>query len=724
MYLKIFLRSLGFIAIFCLISFLYLRHFDDIGKMPAESIEYSASDSRVWSLEKERVGSDACRLIAPRSNTAAKNESGRIEIFGPSIPLIKVDQELLDLVDRSYIFMVHDGRLYAADEVKIKQAYGAKIQGYIQGNLLQGWISANAGKAHFVEIIQKDTYLTSIQLIERGYVTKSSMELLEKQTKNFYSRCPTISKNEKLAVTEYFWATEGRSSVHHWVHFYEGAILGTAMRAQYGVILPALTRAISSFMPGDGPTQYISVAWTLFYLSALSYCFLLLYIFKENPATVIVFLFIKIILFINLGDFIIFTAPGTHWFRELNFLLIYIISNYYIFFEKKCRYHSVPILLLFLLTLLLDPMSGFFGWTAVFLSYAINLYKNNQIKITEKNIITSVAIFIFLIIIFIVYNDNAQYFFSMVSNNVFSNNLSDQKIRYLLLNGLILFLMVIFYLQNKLNYKYIYFAFLGNISIIYYLMTPDWVHYYKYLEYVIIFYMCFFIFSYNLIISNINKFSWLNINVINFLNDRSIKFLKLTLLVIVFLIILSHLIKFNKINNESPLTVLYGADGHIFFDSYNYTINGKKISANISRGLADHLDKYPSKIGNNFIVSNFDKYLLFLYNKKNNFGYIDLRTQVVDDGKMNKIISAIKNNGGKFIVDQKNFKINPEYGPKISGDSILIEGNGQYFLGPYNSIKSQLRMAKISEYIHNNCSLNYYESNNDWYVYNCSALNH
>ena len=94
---------------------------------------------------------------------------------------------------------------------------------------------------------------------------------------------------------------------------------------------------------------------------------------------------------------------------------------------------------------------------------------------------------------------------------------------------------------------------------------------------------------------------------------------------------------------------------------------------------------------------------------------------MVDDKEMNKIISSIQKNGGGFIVDQKNFQINPGYGPKISGDPILIEGDGKYFLGPYNYIKSQLRMAKISEYIFNHCAKNDQQSNDNWSTFSCPA---
>ena len=717
---KIFFRSLGLLAVFLLLSFIYLRHFDSIGKLPAESIEYSAPDSRMHTLEKYKAESGGCHVITPGASNAVAKGPGRVQIFGPSIPLGKVDQELLDLVDPSYVFLVQDGRLYAADEVNVDLGYGIKIQGYIQGGVLEGYIS-NVENARFVQVIKKDTSLISTQLLEQGYVTKSSMELLEKKSKEYYSRCPSLSKNEKLGVTEYFWAAEGRSVLHHWAHLYEGAVFGSAMKAQYGVIVPVLAQFISSMLPNDGPTQYISVVWILFYLAALLYCFLLFLIFKEYPVTVIVVLLVKIILFINLREFIIFLAPGSHWFRELNFLLIYIISSYFIFSDKKYRHFNIPLLLLFALTLLFDPMSGVFGWAAVVLSYAIYFYKNHTIKITAKKIWTAAAIFLVLIITFIAYSSNAQYFFSMMKGNIFSSELSDKAIRYLVFNGLMLFVMVMLYINNKLSYKYIYFAFLGNISIVYYLMTPDWVHYYKYLEYIVIFYMCIFIVSYNFIFFNTIQFCWFKNYVLNKFNSGSIKFLKIAILLIVFLAIFSQLSKFNKINNTSPLTKFYGSDHQVFFSADNFTINHKKISADISRELGDHLAAYPSTTNQNYIVSNFDKYILFLYNVKNNFGFVDLRSQMVDDKEMNKIISSIQKNGGGFIVDQKNFQINPGYGPKISGDPILIEGDGKYFLGPYNYIKSQLRMAKISEYIFNHCAKNDQQSNDNWSTFSCPA---
>ena len=414
-------------------------------------------------------------------------------------------------------------------------------------------------------------------------------------------------------------------------------------------------------------------------------------------------------------------APGSHWFRELNFLLIYIISSHFVFGDKKNRFYNIPLLLLFTLTLLFDPMSGVFGWAAVVLSCVINFYKNHTIRITAKKIFTAGGILLVLIMTLIAYSNNAQYFFSMLKENIFSGGLSDQSIRYLVFNGLMLFLISLFYVNNKLSYKYIYFAFLGNISIVYYLMTPDWVHYYKYLEYAIIFYMCIYIVLYNFVFLNILKFSWIKNNVVYKFNSVSLKFIEIVIYLIIFSIIFANFSKFNKINSISPLTTFYGSDNQLFFSANDFEINDKKIVADISRELEHHLTAYPSVTNKNFIVSNFDKYILFLYNVKNNFGFVDLRSQMVDDKEMKKIISFIKKNGGTFVVDQKNFQVNLGYGPKISGDPVLIEGDGKYFLGPYNYIKSKLRMIKISQYIYDHCDKDHQQSNDNWSTFSCPA---
>ncbi|MDP3122724.1 hypothetical protein [Polynucleobacter sp.] len=718
MFVRRFLQAFGLIAVFLLLSFIYLRHLDNIGKLPAESIEYSASDSLIRTLEKDQTDSGSCKAITSRAGNDSSNSSGKVQIYGPNIPLVKVDDDLLKLVDSSHIFLVHDGRLYAADQAAIDYEYRL-VKGSIKDGLITGSL-IHKEDSHFARVIKKEISIVSNQLIEQGYVTRSSMELLERKSQEYYLRCPNLSKNEQLGITEYFWAAEGRSVLHHWAHFYEGAVFSSKMKAQYGVVIPIIAQFISSNLPHDGPTQYISVVWILFYLSALLYSILLFLIFKKYPITVITFLLIKIVLFINLREFIIFLAPGAHWFRELNFLIIYFISNYFIFIEKDFKYYRILFLfLLFIFTLLLDPMSGAFAWTAVFLSYIVNIYKKRSIEITKKNALIAATIVLTLVITVISYSSNAYYFLSMINNNIISSDLSNHAIRYLILNTLTLIIILTLYIKNKLNYKYIYFAFLGNISIIYYLMTPDWVHYYKYLEYVLPFYMCIFIILKNFVSENAFKFFTMKTNFADKIDVRSLEFLKILILLVIFLIIFFNLMKFNSINKESPITTMFGSDNNIFFKTDDFIINNKKISANISSDLAGHLGAYPLENNQNFIVSNFDKYILFLYDVKNNFGFIDLRTQLVSDMEMDKIISAIKNNGGTFVVDHKNLQINLGFGPKISGDRKLIEGDGKYFLGPYNFAKTQLRMAKISEYIYQHCNKNDQQSNTQWSVFSC-----
>ncbi|MDP3622086.1 MAG: hypothetical protein Q8R65_09240 [Polynucleobacter sp.] len=718
---KLFVQAFGFFVVFLLLSFIYLRHFGDVGKLPAESLEYSAKDSFIRSLEKGAGESGACHVIVERFRNTSTNSGGVIEILGPSIPLNKVDQELLDLVDASHVFLVQAGRLYAIDEVSVEAAQNnQKLQGSIQGSMITGYLS-NPNTVDSVRRIKNDTSLVRNQLIEQNYVSRSSMKLLEEKTKEYYSRCPRLSKNEKLGVTEYFWGNEGRSVLHHWAHLYEGAIFGPVMKAQYGVVIPTIARLVSSIFPGDGPSQYISTAWILFYLSALIYSALLYLIFKKYPLIVTIALLIKIILFINLKEFIIFLAPGAHWFRELNFLIIYMVSNYYIFGDKKSKFCNIKLLFFAIFTLLFDPMSGFFGWSAVTLSYLLSNFTKNTIQITKKNVLIAVSFFAFLVVILFFYSSNAYYLFSMLVNNLFSNQLTASSQRFIIFNVLMLCVIALLYINNKVNYKYIYFSFLGNISIIYYLMTPDWVHYYKYLEYVILFYMCIFIISYNYFYLYLIKSAWFGEKIISRVNQGSIYFIKIMFLAALFVAISINFLKFNAINNSSPITVLYPQNNQIFFDSVESTINNKKIISNISSDLASHLSEFPLSDQKKYIVSNFDKYILFLYNQKNNFGYIDLRSQLVSDREADKILSVIKKNGGTFVVDENNFHINLGYGPKISGDPILIEANGTYFLGPYNYIKSQLRMAKISEYIFNKCIKEDRHSKNNWSTFNCPA---
>jgi hypothetical protein len=714
---------LGLLVVFTSLSILYLKNLNDIGLLPTETIEYAAQDSVTHLLEKKGSESGECQEQVTKSNSDNVGIREKILIEAPSLPLAKVDNDLLEIVNKNSMYLVSNERLYVADEIFPSEWYVHKIQGRIQGDLINGKITYSED-SFFKQKIKQENILISKKLIEGGYVTTKSLETLRKESSLYYSRCSNLINDKELrAITEYFWAAEGRSVIHHWAHFYEGAIIQPELKAQYGILIPAITRLINWLLPkdGNGPSRYIYVAWIIFYLLALAYCAILFKIFNENPITVTITLLIKIIIFINVREFIIYLAPGVHWFRELNFVFIYLISSYYVFNNNKNIY-STNFVLLILFTLIFDPLSGFFGWAAVLSCGGLQLFKTNRYNI--KEIVGCVSIVVLVSAVFLFANQsNGYYFASMLNNNLLEGNLSSKGTKYLVINISILFLLIVLYLNKKIDYKFIYFGFVGNISILYYIMTPDWVHYYKSLEYSILMYMCVFIAGLDLITRKIKEEG------INFkskylvkLNDESFAFCKAALIFILLLIIVSNLQKISKINNKSPLTRLYdGGDGRILFNTEEFIINNRKLKANMSQELVSHLSAYPFQINQSFTISGFDKYILFLYDKKNNFGSVDLRSQLVSRKETGKIISIIQNKGGIYIVDKKNFNIKAKYGPKLSGDKVLIEGRGDYYLGPYNFVNSQLRLAEISEYIHSNCSINKKNSNEGWNTYYCLA---
>ena len=60
-----------------------------------------------------------------------------------------------------------------------------------------------------------------------------------------------------------------------------------------------------------------------------------------------------------------------------------------------------------------------------------------------------------------------------------------------------------------------------------------------------------------------------------------------------------------------------------YFRAASFTINGRVIRANMSEPLAEHLRAFPASTRFDFMLSPFDKYVTFLYDRTNGFSAPD-----------------------------------------------------------------------------------------------------
>lgn len=544
-----------------------------------------------------------------------------------------------------------------------------------------------------------------------------SMNNFIRAASKFYLACNPLITDR--GVTEGYWAAKGTSVLHHWVHLYESTLAGGKGLAQYGYTIPLSVKFVLQKTNNLGPTNFVKSTWIIFYLCGLTYISIFLYIFRKTPHVAIIGLIFKIFLFTKLGYFAQLIAPGFHWLREL---LLIIVPTVFLVLNLPSRVignnNFIPKKLI------------------LFLFFAIFIYFVDPIFCTIS--FTSLLITLFLLnnrIICKFYCDNKIRFYSVLFFLVISGGIlfyfQRSKINYIfdkLLNlggGLIPFdrfgssvvivvclvaiLSLLFLSSFKKNSAFLlsYFSITTLFVSFYYFITPDVFHFIKFLEYAIPFFLFFVISSFGFH-RYINKFIFYSKN--NILRNKVTFFVSF-----LFFLFLSPSNYFNDSKGSSELKV-FDSLGNFYFSSTEHLINKRLIKANISPDLVNHLSLSFDLTNVDYIISPYDKYLTFLYDKRNGFPSPDF-VAWLDSKEKYDLVKSHFNKPSKItlvLVDEEIFNVNLRLGMK-SHDAMW---HSLHMASKLN-LKGRIRAYELSKNILNDCAIKSYDSKIKWFLFEC-----
>ena len=612
------------------------------GFFPAESVENSNLEkssfyNKLWYKQEAQKG-----LNIPYIVVASK----------------KVDLEKIKKID--YVYYIDD-RVYFLDTILAKD-----------GKVLQELF-----------LNQKD-YEKLKEKVNRFYVDKNKNKPLEK------SFTPT-PEDPELGITELYWAAKGTSVAHHWAHFYEGAIFDGPRKAQYGNLLPWTAKTLSDYFSQSSIIKFVNYAFLLFFSSALIYIGIFYQIFKRfEPQSLIgPLLLIKIYILMKIGLFALFLAPGYHWYRELTTLLIF----YAIFTVKDLRLNTISWILITLIgCFLIDP--SFTAISMIAVMFTIVFTK----KIQWKHLL---ALIIIILISGALLKNNI--IFLMDALQVIYETLSiTPEIR----NKAILVICISIFgiylnLASGFAKNYIYFNFVSLLSFLYFLVTPDHFHYLKWLEYSIpmlgvLVFNIFFLLKSIRIETNIS-FHTDNVFLKNMsqymvANRASIY---AVLLIIVMLYASMNIFTLINTKNRSYHLNLF-LNQQIFFNANVYKVNQREIGLNMSASNMTQLKNFPVNTPFDYLISKNDQFILFLYDKKNNFGNVDFLISL-DENLLKKTQEKIMQSKTTILLDNSNFDVDGHFG--ILRDSYRMDAKNVSYL----NYKNKIRLYHLSDFVRKNC---------------------
>lgn len=705
MFKKLLVKYLVFFFLLFNLTFVYFYEYESVGKFPAESLDSIVKESALNNI-----------LCLPISD---------ISLF-KNLPLLPTqsifedrnDLRILNADCKDYINYFNN-IFYTEDylpslNISIDKNHN-KIIKYFKKNIKNSDIYYSKLNSSMVSLDQLNIENIKFlwDMVLAGKISKLDLYNFKYQSCKVYKVCqPNMTD---IGITEAYWASKGTNVLHHWVHMYEATASGLNKHAQYGYLLPSISKKISELysLEKNGPTQFVQITWIILFLITLIYTSIFIYIFKENINLALIFIFIKIYLFSRLGEFVLQLAPGYHWLRDL--ILIASPLIFITIINKSRINNTFKIILIFLFFLFFFYLDSVFTFISIIcllitfliqpknIEFIINFYRKNSyfklIKKSKKYI--AITFFLFLLSLFYI-----SYFFlgtkleyildKFINGNAQLIYMSYFHFRII---SLVIFISIMYLIvssHSKLPRKqiYEYFALLAIFCSSYFVITPDDSHLIKTLEYSLPIFLIYIISIKDYILfNNREKIS----------KQLMHKFNTIALPIII--LILTVLIIKNIIS-PSPSFERRIVDK--FNQSYTkpvkYIINNKIIYANLSEKAATHIKSYPHDPNVDFIISPFDKYINFLYDKNNGLGSPDLISFLDSNNKIKKVINTINKNTGQnhksvIIVDAFIYNIDSRYSIRKS-HSIL----GSLYLASRINLEGRIRARDLAEKIKNNNS--------------------
>ena len=722
MYLKNMLKpenypKLWLILTCLLFAFPYIYLFSYVGKFPAESLTAGSYKALYRPLLCLPTHAELNQFTPPNLAQIAAAPAGEFGVAALGLPRINST--------------LHP--LYAT----------------VLSNLSGSVYYSSENKAFFAhDKIDKITEQILWMTYQQGDLKRGELETFIAESKKKYPVCeiPNIYRG----LTEGYWAAKGSATLHHWVHVYEALIPGKNKLAQYGYLIPNIAKKISDLTERPGPTAFARVAWILFGVIGMAYIMLLYRLFPENPFAVTIALQLKIFMFLSLGQFYMLLAPGYHWFRDIIIILIpYLTIKILKIYNNKNSYSSKELALfgaLFCVTLLAcfltDPLYAFLSIiSSCFTLIICSFNKAIQLaKILRNYLFFGVLLFFLGIAYIILRMDGGKFSFIMDKLNygdfgLLSFNLEHYSIVFSVI--VVSILVILFSINNGLRYRLCYFAISSIVLSLYFFILPDDAHFKKFMEIVIIFALSAIVYLELLVMRFYRRSSLIRENYFS-VKEKIKNIKKLFLekyLKIDYFATLSRLssYQYKTILLIFPLFIGYyfvalrddpAQDRRyrdqwtrgFYFSAEHHVINARHIEADLKPEIISHLKSFPKDVPADYIISNYDKYLSFLYDKRNGFEIPDLVAWISSEKKLEKSKKLINSEGETKVFILDLLALNPEVQM-----ALLTRHKNFGYLSRASSlnVKGRMRLTELSISLIKSCKISFEDRQNGWAVLAC-----
>ena len=549
-----------------------------------------------------------------------------------------------------------------------------------------------------------------LEFFARKNLIDSNWYDFQAQAVSYYSEC--IYPIDK-GIAEAYWATKGTSVLHHWAHLYDGA-LGFGGHSQYGYLVPFVSQFFVADSATDGPSRFVEFSWWVYYLCGLVYFSLLLAIFNKNPFAVLFFGLLKIAVFLKLGAFAILIGPGYHWSRELIFVSVGALAYWIQVSSEKADgfdwiKFGVISAFLFIVLYVLDPIYFVISLSLLFLA-SILKFRAFVFDLLHRSPLTmsvvAVGVLIsFGLLVFLGGATKLQYIYEKLSTlggSLFALGGSDTTIAVLLFIMACLFCVYSMVVRNLL---WLYFSLVSMVSLAYFLITPDRFHFLKYVEYSV----PMFISTYIAI-----RASWLRSKFV--ISSRVAKPIVAALFALAALGVIQGAIGLS--NNYPHGAQLFTRDysGNKYFSWQSYSVNGRVINIDASDEFIDHLENFPGHVKTDYLLSPYDKHILFLYDRRNGFGNVDFVASLDSQARLDGLIGVLSKPNRSFsvLVDMTLVDFKDVPGIYV-GDQPL----GPLFLSSNIYRKARLRASRIASFVSAECVEDVNLRSGNWGVFKC-----
>lgn len=578
------------------------------------------------------------------------------------------------------------------------------------------------------------------------------------ESRNYYQACSTPPI--RAGFTEGYWAAKGSGPLHHWVHLYESTVPGPTKLAQYGYTIPYISKFIANELNGLNPSNFVQIAWMLFCLLGLVYIILYLNMFRQIYFISCIFLMIKISIFYSLGPYYHTLAPGYHWFRELVLLGVVTIFIYNLDIMQNNtnnRKHQRHVIFYFIsagtlaILYLTDPLYFVISAFSIFSSLAVCYYSSLAHVIRNyKRLVIGCVLVAPLFIVYFIYAHAAKFIYIIDKFQNSDFGLFSEKSYYsFYVNCIILICILITYrlIDRPKHILLCIFSVICAITSIYFYSQPDDAHFKKYIELNIPFFLLMansLVFQITITLQHLLLPNGKDSNIhdtpkspnaaLGIYLSRYIKSLKhlinaiiykkhnnpyqgATLIICVIAYFASNQL-FLLSGSPQLERNIYDDFGNKYFVSEIHSINNISIDANIDENIISHLSSYPVTLHADYVISNYDKYLSFLFGVRNGFDSPDLVAWLNSSKRYNDTLSHLlhKNSMITIVVDPWIMSIDPRN---------TLKSNHSWAGGLAKAanlnLKARYRVAEIASNVVNSCrQISNDPHAQDWLIFECS----